>query len=256
MSIWREYASQISPELLSKCIEDTDEYDYENDILPVIKAALNDKYKMNLVSYNFNLVTKNLINNLMNLFDNDIEVKIILYLGMCNGAGWVTTLDDESVILLGIEKIVELNWHDEECLQALIFHEIGHIWHKIVGKMFFPTNCPREQSILQLYQEGIAMVCEQILCNDSGYYHQNKGNWLEWCLTNEVEIKKEYLYRISIDESTQDFFGDWCNYKGYSDVGYFLGCQFIKYLQTKYKLKEIANLPYEALITEFKSFAK
>lgn len=121
--------------------------------------------------------------------------------------------------------------------------------------MYFPANCPREQSIRQLYQEGIAMVCEQILCNNFEYYHQNKGSWLEWCLKNEAQIKKEYLNRIFNQESTQDFFGDWCDYKGYSDIGYFLGCQFIKYLQTKFILKEIANLPYEVLVTEFESFS-
>ena len=231
-------------------------YNYENDILPVIKTVLNNHSKMSEVSRNFKIITKKLSNNITYLFDNAIDVTILLYLGMCNGAGWATTLDNEDAILLGIEKIVELDWCDEESMQALIFHEIGHIWHKTAGTMFFPINSQKENSILQLYQEGIAMVCEQILLSNSQYFHQNNGNWLEWCLTNEMSIRKEYLNRLLAQKSTQDFFGDWSNYQGYSDVGYFLGCQFIKYLQNKYMLKEIASLPYEVLLSEFVSFAE
>ena len=63
-------------------------------------------------------------------FENGVETDIILYLGLCNGAGWATSLDGRDAVLLGIEKIIELNWQDESAMQALIFHEIGHIWHK------------------------------------------------------------------------------------------------------------------------------
>ena len=112
------------------------------------------------------------------LFDRNIELEIILYLGLCNGAGWATTLNNKDVILLGIEKIIELNWYNEDDLKGLIFHEIGHIWHKTYRNLFFPANTQKEKSILQLYQEGIAMVCEQILCDDDHYFHQDKNGWL------------------------------------------------------------------------------
>lgn len=57
-------------------------------------------------------------------------------------------------------------------------------------------------------------------------------------------------------ESIQDFFGDWCSYQGRSDVGYFLGCQFVRHLAKKYTLKEIACMPLELLDEEFVSFTR
>lgn len=72
---------------------------------------------------------------------------------------------------------------------------------------------------------------------------------------NKAEIKWEYLNRIDNNISTQDFFGDWCNYKGYSDVGYYLGREFIKYLQHQYSLVDIANLNINQLYQNFKAFA-
>lgn len=180
---------------------------------------------------------------------------IILYLGLCNGAGWATALDGRNAILLGIEKIIELDWQNEADMQALIFHEIGHIWHKTYGVLYPKTQSKGEESLVQLYQEGIAMVCEHILCQDNNYYHQNKNDWLTWCKDNKLEIKQEYLNRIDNNISTQDFFGDWCNYKGHSDVGYYLGCEFVKHLQQHYSLFDIANLNINQLYEQYKTFA-
>ena len=56
------------------------------------------------------------------------------------------------------------------------------------------------------------------------------------------------------EESTQDFFGDWCSFHGYSDTGYFLGCQFIRYLLKDYTLSEIAVLSKEKLFMKYHSF--
>ena len=96
-------------------------------------------------------------------------------------------------------------------MQALIFHEIGHIWHKTYGNLYPEARSEGEKSLAQLYQEGLAMVCEHILCQDDRYYHQNQNGWLDWCKENEAEIKREYLRRVDKNISTQDFFGDWCS---------------------------------------------
>ena len=100
------------------------------------------------------------------------------------------------------------------------------------------------------------MVCEQILCGDGSYYHQEKDGWLSWCKEHESAIKREFFLRLEREESTQDFFGDWCSFQGYSDVGYFLGCQFIKWLQEDHALTEIADMPYDALWPAFIRFAQ
>ena len=43
INTWRRYAEKISRELPSKCENDAKKYNFENDINPVIKNALNDE---------------------------------------------------------------------------------------------------------------------------------------------------------------------------------------------------------------------
>ena len=254
INLWREYATEISEELPAKCENDAKSYDFNKDVLPVIELALNEE-KIDLVSKNFQLVANKLNENLSKLFKEEPDIDIILYLGLCNGAGWATTLNNKNTVLLGIEKIIELNWCDEKNLSGLILHEIGHLWHKLNGNFDIPTFTKRRKSIAQLYCEGIAMVCEQILCGDDEFYHQDKDGWLNWCYEHESELKKEYLSRLNSKESVQDFFGDWSSYNGHSDVGYFLGCRFIRHLMKRYPLKDIANMKYKTLNKAFTEFA-
>lgn len=253
MALWREYAVNISKELPSKCENDAKEYDFNKNILPIIETALN-KEKIDLVNKNFNTVIDTLKANLTKLFNEEPDINIILYLGLCNGAGWVTTLDGKNTVLLGIEKIIELDWGDEVNMLALILHEVGHLWHKLNGNLYIPDLTKRRKAIQQLYQEGVAMVCEHILCGDDNFYHQDKDGWFDWCKKNENEIKREYLRRLEEKESVQDFFGDWCSYKGYSDVGYYLGSRFVEHLMKTYSLKQIANLSYRNINKEFKHY--
>ncbi len=254
MSVWRKYAEKISKELPQKCKNDAQNYNFEKDILPVLKEALNTE-KIDLVSRNFQTVINTLNNNLKKLFDEDPDINIILYLGLCNGAGWATTLDGKNTVLLGIEKIIELDWGDETNMRALILHEIGHLWHKLNGNLYFPDFTKRRKAVQQLYQEGVAMVCEHILCDDNEFYHQDKEGWLNWCRENETGIKKEYLRRLDAKESVQDFFSDWCSYNGYSDVGYYLGCKFVRNLMKIHSLKEIAGMSYKTVNKAFEEFA-
>ena len=246
IELWRKYAEEISKELPSKCENDAKNYDFNKAVLPVLEAALNAD-KIDFVSNNFQIVVDTLNANLTKLFDTEPDINIILYLGLCNGAGWATTLDGKNAVLLGIEKIIELNWGDETNMRALLLHEIGHLWHKLNGKLYIPDFTKRRKAIQQLYQEGVAMVCEHILCGDNDFWHQDKNGWLDWCSKNETEIKKEYLRRLDSNESVQDFFGDWCSYNGYSDVGYYLGCRFVEHLMKAHTLKEIANMSYNKL---------
>lgn len=255
LDAWRKYTKDFSCELSKKCEQDSKEYDFNKQIFPIVNNVLLNKDAALRTNTSFISVTNQLKSNINKLFKNDIDLDIILYLGLCNGAGWATALDGRNTILLGIEKIIELNWQNEADMQALIFHEIGHIWHKTYGVLYPKTQSKGEESLVQMYQEGIAMVCEHILCQNNNYYHQNKNDWLTWCKDNKLEIKQEYLNRIDNNISTQDFFGDWCNYKGHSDVGYYLGCEFVKHLQQRYSLFDIANLNINQLYEQYKTFA-
>lgn len=255
LDAWRKYTKEFSCELSKKCEQDSKEYDFNKQIFPIVNNVLLNKDAALRTNTSFISVTNQLKSNINKLFKNDIDLDIILYLGLCNGAGWATALDGRNTILLEIEKIIELNWQNEADMQALIFHEIGHIWHKTYGVLYPKTQSKGEESLVQMYQEGIAMVCEHILCQNNNYYHQNKNDWLTWCKDNKLEIKQEYLNRIDNNISTQDFFGDWCNYKGHSDVGYYLGCEFVKHLQQRYSLFDIANLNINQLYEQYKTFA-
>lgn len=255
-SVWRVYAAKISKELADKAEKDANGYDFCKEILPVVTAAVSDKAKLGMVHRSFQSVVRGLNCRFIEKFGIDIDVTVILYLGLCNGAGWATTLDGKDTVLLGIEKIAELDWCGEESMRALIFHELGHIWHKTVGNFCIKAEEQSEKSILQLYQEGIAMFCEQILCGDESFYHQNKDGWLDWCLKNEKVLKREFLRRLKQSESTQDFFGDWCGYRGHSDVGYFLGCRFIRRLSSQYTLTGLANMNLSDLLLEFTRYAE
>lgn len=137
-------------------------------------------------------------------------------------------------------------------MSSLIYHELGHIWHDTFDNLYYKTNNRCENSIWQLYREGIAMYCEQLICNNFSFYHQDKNGWLKWCDENRKTLFVEYLRGIDMCESTQDFFGDWNNYRGYSDVGYYLGCEFIKWLLNRYSLVEVAKLCPETIICELR----
>jgi len=255
LEIWREYAARIHPGLPEKCETDAKGYDFERQLLPLLNDSLNQPERLQNLSGLFQNISRVLQARLPLLFDKEIDLDIILYLGLGNGAGWATSLNGKPVILLGAEKILELDWDNENELKALIFHELGHIWHRTYGNMYLPVSIRHEKSLLQLYQEGIAMVCEQILCDNQNHFHQDDGEWLRWCMEQEPMLKKEFSDRMLRDESTQDFFGDWTSFRGHSDTGYFLGCRFIRFLQKDYTLTEIANLPYEILHHAFSDFA-
>ena len=128
-------------------------------------------------------------------FRNDtktIDVEIILYIGLCNGAGWVVTLESKTYCLLGIEKIMELKWCDVNSMYGLIYHELGHVYQNQYGVLerIFENN--RHQFLWQLFPEGIAMYFEQVLVDNFNYYHQDKDGWKLWCDNNLIQIIKDF----------------------------------------------------------------
>lgn len=253
LALWEKYADKIPLNLKQKVKSDYLRNDFDNLGLPVLNS-LPDKTELLEQAHNaFLKVTENLSQRIMDKFGVDLDVTIVFYLGLCNAAGWATTIDGKSVVLLGIEKIVELEWCNESSMIALIYHELGHIWHFLYEPKAMMLN-KKTKAMQQLFREGIAMVFEQSLCNDFSYFHQDINGWLEWCTENETEIKTEYLRRVDSHESVQDFFGDWCSYKAHSDVGYFLGSRFVLYLMKEYNLQEIAGFKLNRVYKEFHSY--
>lgn len=252
LAAWRGYAEGISPELARKCLEDVQKYSFEGDVLPVLQASLAKPEKLRELHESFCGAVESLRQNAPALFGKEPDIAIVLYLGLCNAAGWAAELDGSPAILLGMEKIIELDWCDETAMKALLFHELGHLWHESV-RGGWPEGA---LAVVQLYEEGIAMVCQQQLAGDPELFHQDKNGWLGWCRENEPMIKAVYLERLESGESIQDFFGDWVRFQGQPDVGYFLGRQFVRRLLERYTLQEAAVLPMAAVEKELLDFLK
>ncbi|TDO70039.1 hypothetical protein DFR79_1561 [Halanaerobium saccharolyticum] len=240
---WKNYLS-AHPTLMKKCIKDSSSYNFNKDIKPVILEALTNNFpKLDQVHKNFMSLTDNVNNKFKSTFHIKDDIYVYFYVGLCNGAGWATKINSDYAVLLGVEKIVELGWYDKSRLISLLYHELCHIAHNILReKTFSPSlKTEREKSIWQLYIEGFAQRYQQVLYKE-GFYHQDKNGWLRWCQNHHDQLKKDYLEKIKNNLSTQDFYGDWVEHKGYSDVGYYLGCEFIKHISDDLNTKQIANL--------------
>ena len=251
IGLWEKYANGISNELPEKCKHDSRAYNFDTQVVPVIAHTMKNVIKLDRAYDSFVRATENIYARIEEVLGTGLQADIIFYLGLCNGAGWVTMLNGKPAVLLGVEKIIELDWCGYENMTALIYHELGHIWHFDLHDISKQYNLP----IAQLFCEGVAMYFEQLIIGDFEHYHQNKNDWLDWCKTNKTALKSEFLRRVNENESTQDFFGDWCNYQGYSDIGYYIGCEFVKWLVKSYSFTEIAKLEYDVVCKKFYDFA-
>ena len=202
-------------------------------------------------------VTNGLNQRIIDCFAHELEIDIVLYLGLCNAAGWVTDINGRDVILLGIEKILELSWYDEDSMYGLIYHELGHIYHKQYGAFEQEGRNQSQNFIWQLFTEGIAMYFEQLLMNDFSYYHQNKDGWKNWCDAHFQQILMDFQADLpDMTRFNQRYFGDWVDYCGRADVGYYLGARFVQDLCSRYDFEQLIRLEIEEVTREFFRFAE
>lgn len=226
---WNHYIQDCLPYAKEMIEQDAVEYDFKKQVLPVLNRVYDRKKEIGELHDSFLTLMSDLEEKIEQKLHTRLDVVIVLYLGLCNGAGWAVSFSDRTHILLGIEKIIELNWYHEREMKGLIYHELGHVWHKQNRTSAFPVlRTPKDKALWQLYSEGVAMYCEQLLCEDERFYHQDKEGWLNWCNENRNLLFREYIRVIEEEESHQKFFGDWCSYLGVSDLGYYLGCELVK----------------------------
>lgn len=230
------------------------DYIYEKDILPIINAVY-ENISLQILQTSFYKVTDKLNDKIREHFDNELDVDIVLCLGLCNGAGWVNNINGRDVILLGIEKILELNWCDEDSMYGLIYHELGHVYHKQYGEFEQHSEDNERNFVWQLFTEGIAMYFEQILVGDTNYFHQNKNGWLDWCEENFQQIVANFYSDLpTMTRFNQRYFGDWVDYYGRSDVGYFLGTKFVQLLCDKIGFEQLIEMGIDEIYQEFCCF--
>jgi len=261
MGRWEEYARAIHPDLASLCQEDvreciaTGQVSWEENYLPVLNAVMADDEKRKAAHASFLRATKGLEEKITAAFGRAPDVEIILYLGLCCGAGWVTELGGKTVVLLGLEKIMELSWHGESTMLGLIYHELGHVYQAQFGVLERELPEGRQSFLWQLFTEGIAMVFEQDVAGTPDVFHQYDGAWKAWCDEHFAAILRDFTADLpAMTFAGQRWFGDWVRYEGRGDVGYYLGCRFVRFILEKYAFDEILSFEIgqvEALYAQF-----
>lgn len=259
LGAWESYVNSIYKNSSNLFLADMQKmlssgYTFEKDFLPVILAVRNHP-KLSELHQSFRTVTNLLNERILDAFGKELDIEIVLYLGLCNGAGWVTTVNAKNVILLGMEKILELDWQDEDNMRGLIYHELGHAYHMQHGTFEQTPDDNSRQFLWQLFTEGIAMYFEQLLVGSHDYYHQDKDGWKNWCDAHLSQIITDFLSDLpTMTRSTQRYFGDWVSYRGRSDVGYYLGARFIHFLLGQYTFAQLIDLPITDIPSCFTKF--
>lgn len=235
---------------------DNGTYTYESDIFPIINAV-NKNPSLERLHNSFTKATKNLNARIIECFGNELEVEIVLYLGLCNAAGWVTNINGKDTVLLGVEKIIELNWQDIESMYGLIYHELGHVYQKQHGILNQHCDDNKQYFVWKLFTEGTAMYFEQMLVNDLNYYHQDVKGWKKWCDDHFQQIVMDFYNDLpTMDKLNQRYFGDWVNYQEYGDVGYYLGTKFVHHLIKKYNFAHLINLKIDDVYKLYLAFVE
>lgn len=258
---WERYAHSIHPELVNLCREDvreaiaTGQVSWEENYLPVLNAAISDDEKRKAVHASFLAAVNGLEQKIVSAFGRAPEVEIILYMGLCCGAGWVTELSGKTVVLLGLEKIMELNWHGMNAMLGLIYHELGHVYQAQFGVLERELESERESFLWQLFTEGIAMVFEQEVAGQPDTFHQYDAGWKAWCDDHFSEILRDFNADLpTLTFAAQRWFGDWVKYRGQGDVGYYLGCRFVRFLLQKHAFDEIISFEIDQVEAAYQQF--
>ena len=170
---WRDYIDAAIPGLRPLLEADANEMlsaggvGWEIDCLPVLNALPEKSDRCQAAHDCFLRVTEGLDTAILGKFGKSLDVDIYFYLGLCNGAGWVTSLNGRTVVLLGLEKIVELDWCGQDDMRGLIWHELGHVYQAQYGVLERRFDRAADRFLWQLFTEGVAMVFEQTLATDT-----------------------------------------------------------------------------------------
>lgn len=259
---WKSYIDSNLPDTASLFVSDlkeclnTGNVTWEKDFLPVLNAVMLHDEPREKAHTSFCGVTENLERAISEKFGKSLDVELIFYLGLCNGAGWVTEYRGRKAVFLGIEKIMELNWCGIDDMRGLIYHELGHVYQGQYGVLERTFDNNADSFLWQLFTEGIAMVFEQTLVGCSDYYHQDKNGWKKWCDDHFEEIKADFNRDLkTMTFADQRYFGDWVSYNGHGDVGYYLGCQFVRYILSMYEFDEMISFDIDTVSQLFNQFS-
>ena len=258
---WKSYIDYSLPGAKNICLTDMKEgldsgLLWKKDYLPVLNAVISNSEAIKNTVSSFHRVADTLEEKVISKFSRTVDVDIILYLGLCNGAGWVTPVDGRLSILLGIEKIIELNWSDPDAMNGLILHELGHVYQSQYGVLTRELSDSADRFLWQLFTEGVAMTFEQIIIGSFEYFHEDKNGWKTWCDANIKHIADSFKNDLhSMNRSNQKYFGDWVRFEGYPDTGYYLGARFVQFILKQDKFDNVINYDITAVRNAFEKFS-
>ena len=261
MEKWELYIDKQLPGAKEKCTADmkgciNSGASFENDFLPVLDYVCENPKICDVAVNSFLAVTDSLDEKIINVFNKTVDADVILYIGLCNGAGWATEINGRTTVLLGVEKILELGWYSVDDMTGLIVHELGHIYHNQYGFSVPKTDTSKERYIWQLFREGVAMVFEQEIIGKDNYFHQDKNGWKNWCDKNVMQIKQSFNKDIeNMTPNNQCYFGDWVKFHGYGDTGYYLGALFVRYLLRFDSFDNIIRYSLDEVKEKYRMFA-
>lgn len=257
---WKSYIDRYVPGAGELCINDMQEcidagFSWEKNFLPVLNAVHSDADKREKTIDTFHRITEQINNRLLKLFGKTVDADVIMYLGLCNGAGWVTEFNGRTAILMGIEKIMELDWCDTDPMTGLLFHELGHVYQSQYGRFRIKTDSLKEHFIWKLFTEGVAMVFEQELMGNRSFYQQDVNGWRAWCEQHSEFILASFVNDLeTMTTEDQRYFGDWVSFEGYGDTGYYLGTMFVRYMLSDDDFDHIIGYDPDTVKERFEKF--
>lgn len=156
---WKIYINSIYPNCEDLFLDDvkeciyTGKYTFEKNFLPIINGVYKNPKLCQLQS-SFEQVINGLNEKIIVKFSKEVDADVVLYLGLCNGAGWVTEIEGRTVILLGVEKIIELDWCSVDDMRGLIYHELGHVYQAQHGILDRNAQNSEDEYVWQFFYRG------------------------------------------------------------------------------------------------------
>jgi len=256
LAAWERYAAHY-PELQRKCCENQGEQWREIFVAYVLPRLCEDRDKMRQAHENLLDILPPLMERCTGLFETKDTINMVIYVGLGNGAGWATEYEGSPAILFGLENIAALNWDDKLSLQYLAAHELCHLVHQaLYGTEQWLALYESESASrhFRLYAEGFAERYQELLLSRPIFDRYGAG-WLAWCQANHRKICSIYLKRLRECESVSDFYGNWNQVEGHSDVGYYLGREFIVFLEGKgLSIESIATMPEDKILCHVEEY--
>ena len=99
------------------------------------------------------------------------------------------------------------------------------------------------------------MVFEQELAGQPDAFHQYDERWKDWCGAHFSEIVRDFNADLpSMTFAAQRWFGDWVRYCGHGDVGYYLGCRFVRFILQNHSFDEILSFEIDQVEAEYEKY--